>query len=133
MTIVFVDEDIIYKYVPAQVSATATYKEVAHTAGRALLQRRDKRASAKRGGGMRTFLGLRCLLRSEAEGAHLRALREYPPSGGIVGHGEGRPVRRGSLVASDDRYLPEGSEELCQGMYSDGAGLGREGRRTTGR
>lgn len=64
-----------------------------------MLQRGDKGACAKKGGRKRTFLGLWCLLRSEAEGAHLRALREYPPSGGIVGHGEGRSVRGGSLVA----------------------------------
>lgn len=58
---------------------------------------------------MRTFLGLRSLLGGKAKGAHLRALGEYPPRGGIVGHGEGRYVGRSSAVASDDRYLPEGS------------------------
>lgn len=74
-------------------------------------RRRDGANGGKQGcGWVRTFLSLWCLLGSKAECSHLRALREYPPLGGIVGHGGDRQVGRGKAVASDDdRYVPEGS------------------------
>lgn len=100
MAIVFVDKDIICRQ--SQRSCIV--------AGRRVVDRHvTARGRAQTAMGLRTFLSLRCLLGCKAKCAHLRALGEYPPRGGIVGHGEGRYVGRSSAVASDDRYLPEGS------------------------